>query len=300
MSTEKPSYYGPFFWVAAISFIVPLVVAFKALQSVPVTTKPASHPDVSGVDHALWDYLLKTYVENGLVDYDGMARDYLFRTYLRQLARAEPEKLATPEDRLALLVNAYNAFVIDGVISHKIRHSVMDYQRDDKGFFDIEEHIFSSRTVSLNTIEHELIRKPFKDPRVHVTLVCAARSCPSIRAEAYEGKRVNQQLDDQSNRFANDREYVAYDTSNNTLRLSPILDWYGGDWDASGGYLSWLEARVKDPALRTAITRARENKVGIAFFTYDWTLNSQASTAKSDGAAPKPNANFGSGSIPNG
>ncbi len=299
MSTKKPSYYGPFFWVAAISFVVPLVVAFKGLQPIPVTTKPTPHPDVSGVDHALWDYLLKTYVENGLVDYEGIARDYLFRTYLRELAEAEPDKLATSDARLALLVNAYNAFVVEGVISHKIRHSVTDYQRDSKGFFDVEEHIFNSRTVSLNTIEHEFIRKPFKDPRIHVALVCAARSCPSIRPEAYVGKRLNRQLDDQSNLFANDPKYVTADANGDRLRLSSLLDWYVDDWDESGGYLVWLEARVISPAIKKTIARARRGETEITFMTYDWRLNSQASTDKSDPTTPKQNANFGSGSIPN-
>ena len=142
MSTNKPSYYGPFFWVATVSFIVPLVVAAKAIHTVPLTTKPTSHPDVSGVDHALWDYLLKTYVENGLVDYDGLARDHVFRVYLRQLSEAEPEKLTTSADQLALLCNAYNAFVMNGVITHGIRDSVMRYQHDGKEFFDLAEHIF--------------------------------------------------------------------------------------------------------------------------------------------------------------
>ena len=72
-------YYGGFFWVAVISFIVPLVVAFKAFNDIKPTTKPTPAPDVSGVDHAVWDYLLKSYVSNGLVDYDGMKKDYLFR-----------------------------------------------------------------------------------------------------------------------------------------------------------------------------------------------------------------------------
>lgn len=101
MSKNRVSYYGPLFWLAIVSFSVPIVVAAKAFHEVRVTSKPTPHPDASGVDHALWDYLLKSYVENGLIDYDGMARDHLFRTYLRQLSEAEPEKLTTSADQLA-------------------------------------------------------------------------------------------------------------------------------------------------------------------------------------------------------
>jgi len=298
MTTKKLSYYGPFFWLAIVSFAVPIVVAAKAFHEVRLTTKPVPHPDASGVDHALWDYLLKSYVENGMVDYEGMASDHLFRTYLRQLSEADPAKLTTSADQLALLCNAYNAFVVNGVITHKIRSSVMDYQIDGKEFFDIKEHILSGETISLNLLEHELIRKRFGEPRVHVALVCAAKSCPVIRAEAYIGRRLTRQLQDQSVQFANNLKYVEYQPAENTLRLSPILNWYGDDWRQAGGYLSWLVERVKDPELKRAIEKADRGEIQIAFFDYDWSLNSQAPSKQTTRPAKK--AEFGSGTIPNG
>lgn len=299
MSIKKASYYGPFFWVAAVSFVVPLVVAAKAFQEVRVTTKPTPHPDASGVDHALWDYLLKAYVENGQVDYDGMARDHLFRTYLRQLSEAEPANLASPADQLALLCNAYNAYVINGVITHKIHDSVMNYRLDGKEFFEIEEHIFCGQTVSLNHMEHEMIRRRFHEPRVHVALVCAAKSCPAIRPEAYAGPQLAMQLEDQSVRFANSPKYVAYDAAHSTLQLSPLLNWYGEDWEHVGGYLPWLAARVKDPTLKQAVERAALGELQVAFFDYDWSLNSQTSSESAAAKNSSKKAEFGSGSIPN-
>lgn len=298
MSKHKPSYYGAFFWVAAISFIVPLVVAARAFHEVPLTTKPASHPDASGVDQALWDHLLKTYVDNGLVDYDGMSRDYLFRTYIRQLAECEPRSLTTTPDQLALLINAYNAFVIDGVITHHISDSVRNYEHNGKQFFDLKEHILAGTTFSLNELEHDLIRKQFHEPRIHVALVCAARGCPTIRPEAYTGRRVFDQLDDQSRLFANDPRYVAYDEASGELRLNPILQWYGDDWNNVGGYLPWLRDRVLDPELRDAISRTIEIDAPAGWFEYDWSLNSQSLPAASSRHAAK-HADFGSGSIPN-
>ncbi len=299
MSTNKPSYYGPFFWVAAISFAVPLVVAARAFQEMPVATKPTPHPDVSGVDHALWDYLLKTYVEGGLVDYDGMQRDYLFRTYVRQLAEADPDKLPTSSAKLALFCNAYNAFVIDGVITHKIRDSVMNYHAGNQDFFSVEEHIFCGKTVSLNHIEGDLIRKRFQEPRIHVALVCAARSCPTIRPEAYTGARLDQQLEDQSILFANDTRYVAFDAQANALRLSPILKWYGDDWEHLGGYLLWLGERVRDATLKGIIQRASRGEVPVTFFEYDWSLNAQVASTSTGGKGAGKSSGFGSGSIPN-
>ncbi len=299
MTSFKRSYYGPFFWVAVVSFIVPLAVAARAFQEVRVTTKPSPRPDASRVDQALWDYLLKTYVENGLIDYDGMARDYLFRTYLRQLAEADPTKLTEQADRLALLCNAYNAFVMNGVITHKIRTSVMDYKPDGVEFFAIEEHIFAGYTMSLNYIEHELIRKQFKEPRIHVALVCAARSCPAIRAEAYVGNRLASQLEDQAVQFANNPRYVTLDTTNQTLQLSPLLNWYGDDWQQVGGYLPWLRQRVKEPSLQQAIDAATRGELQVTFAKYDWALNSQADPEAPAESTARKTVDFGSGSIPN-
>tara|TARA_R110001592_G_scaffold10778_4_gene54972 strand:+ start:1306 stop:2211 length:906 start_codon:yes stop_codon:yes gene_type:complete len=295
---KQKSYYGVFFWVAAISFIVPFFVAVRAFDVVGPATKPEPAPDASGVDNALWDYLLKAYVEKGLVDYDAMGRDYIFRTYLKELGGAQPDKLATDDDRLALLCNAYNAFVINGVITHKIRASVNDYVEDGTGFFDLKEHIFANQTLSLNDIEHTLIRERFDEPRIHVALVCAAVSCPSLRAEAFEGARLDAQLADQARIFANSPTHVAYDGENKTVHLSRILSWYGEDWDNHGGYLTWLAERVEDPDVAEALRQAEEGSVAVEFNEYDWVLNTQNERAPGGSADPSSGA-FGSGSIPN-
>ena len=289
MSKDNKSYYGAFFWITLVSFVVPVVVAISAFNAVQPATKPESKPDASGVDHALWDYLLKAYVENGLIDYDAMARDHLFRTYLQQLGTAQPEKLATDDERLALLCNAYNALVVNGVITHKIAASVMDYTHEGTGFFDVPVHIFAGETMSLNRLEHEIIRVEYDEPRIHVALVCAAISCPAIRPEAYVGSRLDTQLEDQAVLFANNPKYVNYEGA---IQLSPILQWYGVDWDNHGGTLAWLAERVRDGALREALL---DDTIEVRYTSYDWTLNTQG--PRSSGNAPK--ADFGSGSIPN-
>ena len=293
----KPSYYGAFFWVSLISFAVPIAVAFAAFNEVAPTTKPTPAPDASGVDHNLWDYLLKTYVADGLIDYDGMGRDYLFRTYLRQLGQCDLSKLTTTSDRLALMCNAYNAFVVNGVITHKVDKSVLDFDADGTGFFDLKEHILSGKTISLNHLEHEVIRKVFAEPRIHVALVCAARSCPAIRPEAYIGTRIEKQLADQASLFANNPRYVRADEQG-TVHLNPILQWYGEDWKNEGSYLSWLAELTDDPALTQALSQAANQQAPVKWNTYDWTLNSQREPG-SHSASSGGGASFGSGSVPN-
>ena len=335
---QPQSYYGGFFWLAATSFIVPLFVAYAAFEQVKPTTKPSPAPDVSGVDQNLWDYLLRRYVENGLVDYEGMSRDYLFTEYLKQVAGCDPTKLDSTESRLALHCNAYNALVINGVVTHKIHRNernVLNYTpkevaekvkeldlqiealkrrpesdpsqieelvkkadklRSDSQFFRLKEHVFANQTISLDQLEQEMIRPVFNEPRIHVALVCAAKSCPAIRAEAYIGERIEKQLQDQSVQFANNRTYVDYDPAMPQLNLSPILSWYSSDWSSQGGYLAWLKTLVEDDELREKLAMAESGELKVSFNQYDWTLNSQEGGSSAAGAA---GGGFGSGSVPN-
>ena len=299
-------YYGGFFWVAAVSFIVPLFVGWQAFQNLQPATKPTPSLDKSGVDHNVWNYLLNNYVANGLVDYDGMKKDYLFHEYIRQLGTCNPQLLDTDDERLALACNAYNAFVINGVISHKVDNSVMlvveDDDSDDEdsdkkkpGFFDFEEHVFAGQTISLDHLEKQLILPTFKEPRVHVALVCGAKGCPSIRPQAYLGQCVRDQLQDQSALFVNDPKHVTYDPATNELKLNSILSWYGGDFNErypNGGYLTWISELATDQTIKDAAIKAINKEVSVSFLDYDWALNAQA---RSKGGKV---GGFGSGSSP--
>lgn len=357
MSQNKKS--GIYFLIAAISFVVPFFVAWKAVETRPAP-RPVPAPDVSGVDQGIWDYLLKTYVKDGLVNYNLLKKDYLFSVYLRQIGTCNPDALQTDDQKLALYCNAYNALVINGVIKNKITDSVNDFsisaevaartaeefkreaeekeakkQRELAGlpepkvekeeeeekteFFDIRDHIFAGKTVSLNHIEHTLIRPVFNDPRVHVALVCAARSCPAIRGEAYTGDAIQTQLQEQSALFANSSQHVQYDAASNKLMLSAILSWYGGDWTAKypgqyvtwtnknldppkdeqreAGYVQWIDSLTQDPNLKPHLADALSGKIKVGFKKYDWKLNSQAEPKKRDPNKAK-GGGFGSGSVP--
>jgi len=112
--------------------------------------------------------------------------------------------------------------------NHKIHDNVMNHQfkdpeGDDTDFFGVVEHIYAGNTISLNHLEHEIIRPTFGEPRIHVALVCAARSCPSIRGEAYVASRVRDQLQDQSVQFASNSKYVMFDAATKELKLSKLV-----------------------------------------------------------------------------
>jgi len=291
---NKP-YYGPFFWIAVCSFIVPIFVAYSAFNTLRPTTKPEPQLDASGVDHNIWDYLLKNYVASGLVDYQGISKDYLFWEYIKQIGAADVAKLSSEDEKLALHCNAYNALVIKGVVNHNIDGSVMDFDLNGAGFFAVKEHVFAGKTMSLDDLEKGIILPVFKEPRVHVILVCAAISCPPLRSEAYVGERIKAQLEDQASLFANDEKFVSFDSRANTLHLSRLLDWYKSDFSELGGVFDWLVERVEDQVLRDKIESAKTGGVKVEYNTYDWTLNAQKVTKSSGGTF----GGFGSSSVPN-
>lgn len=301
---NKKEYSGPLLWLALASFVMPVAVAVWAFSNLPKPfTYPEIKPDVSGVDQQLWNQLLQNYVADGLIDYDGLRRTHLFKTYITQLASAQPEKLPDDQHRLAFLCNAYNAFVINGVLVHKIDGSVLDYKNSSgDGFFDASEHILAGKTISLNYLEHKVIReedidkeqRTYDEPRVHVALVCAAKSCPTIRPEAYFGDRLDSQLEDQAVAFANKQEYVHYDAKAKKLSLSPILTWYGGDFGGESGVIHFLLERAQAEETIAGLQAARDGEAEIGYNEYDWSLNTQGKAT-----AAKGNTGFGSGSIPN-
>ncbi len=292
----KNEHSGPWLWLALASFLMPVAVAVWAFRGLPQPyTYPEIKLDVSGVDQHLWDHLLRTYVADGLIDYDGLKRNHHFKTYLAQLASAQPEKLSSDQHRLAFLCNAYNAFVINGVLVHKIDSGVLDYKNaQGQGFFDVAEHILAGKTIDLNTLEHKLIRPVFQESRVHMALVCAAKSCPTIRSEAFFGDRLDSQLEDQAHAFANNQAYVHYDGKQEKLYLSPILKWYREDFGGQEGVLDFLLSRVESPKTVAGLKAAHDEQSKIVYTDYDWSLNTQGKTT-----ASKTNTSFGSGSIPN-
>jgi len=293
---KKKEYSGPWLWLALASFLMPVAVAVWAFCELPQPyTYPKIQLDASGVDHQLWDHLLRTYVAGGLIDYNGLKRNHLFKTYLAQLASAQPAKLPDDQHRLAFLCNAYNAFVINGVLVHKIDRSVLDYKNaQGQGFFDVAEHILAGETIDLNTLEHQKIRPVYQEPRIHMALVCAAKSCPAIRPEAFVGNRFDSQLEDQAYAFANNQAYVRSDATGKNVLLSPILQWYAEDFGGQEGVLNFLLDRVDSLKTRARLQAVRAGQEKIVYPPYDWSLNTQGKAA-----APEAKTSFGSGSIPN-
>ena len=132
--------------------------------------------------------------------------------------------------------------------------------------------------LSLNDIENEILRKKFKDARLHAAINCASVSCPPLRGEAFVGSRLDAQLDEQMRTFlAMGGAFVDRDTS--TIRLSRVFLWYGRDFVVSHRMPTLLPARRR--AVINSVASwlspgdelwARKTRPKVEFADYDWAL----------------------------
>ena len=122
-------------------------------------------------DHSKFDQILKTYVDSeGRVDYNGIAGDNMFREYMDSLENAKADSLSQ-DGQLAFWINAYNAVTIDKVIKWKPKKSVRETfvpgVWTGTKFFTSRQHTVAGQRLSQDDIEHEILRKKFKDPRIY-------------------------------------------------------------------------------------------------------------------------------------
>jgi hypothetical protein len=246
----------------------------------------------AAIDHAYkqWDALLKkhvVYVENGnasRVDYAGFMRD---RAELRQVLdafesvnRNEFDMWTKPQQQ-AFLINAYNAFTIEKILT---RYPKIKSIRDFGGIFgnpwkDKFFKLFGTPT-HLDNIEHDILRKDgvYDEPRVHAAVVCASIGCPMLRNEAFVADRLEAQLEDGMRRFMSDRTRNRFNPATGKVEGSRIFDWYGKDFEkghkgfasVKQAFARYADALADRPEHRAIV---REQRADIAFLEYDWALN---------------------------
>lgn len=242
--------------------------------------------------HGLFAQVLKTHVKGGLVGYAALKTDRSkLDAYVAALADVRPQELAgwKREDRFAYWINAYNAFTLKVVIDHyPIQGSMFSLSpkssiRQIPGVWDKIQFGAASRSVTLNVIEHEILRKEFADPRLHAAINCASASCPELRAEPYLGDRLETQLMEAAAGFATSAARNQIDVAGKSLAASEIFSWFKEDFlkaYAPTGQFAGLSgksaaaaaflATFGPPAAGTAI---RAGGFSVRFLSYDWTLN---------------------------
>lgn len=240
--------------------------------------------------HADWDAQLKQQVVvaasgvSSTVRYAGFkAQRASLQATLATLSAVTAAEYAgwTKPQQLAFLVNAYNAFTIELILS---RYPDLKSIKDLGGLFESPWKKKFFRLLgserSLDDLEHGLIRAPgvFDDPRIHVAVVCASIGCPMLRNEAFVAERLDAQLDDAMRRFLSDRQRNRFDPANGTLAVSKIFDWYQKDFEQGHrgiDSLKTLFARYADRLADAAAAQAelRAGRYKLSYLDYDWALN---------------------------
>lgn len=230
-------------------------------------------------NHEKFTQVLKLYQnEKGLLNYKKLKIDlksngqHPFLKYINEIQSVPYATYNnwTSQEKMAFLINSYNALTIKLIIDHYPVSSI----KKIGGFFtkpwDVKFFsLFDGKIRSLDPIEHDWLRPVYKDYRIHSAVNCASLSCPSLRHEAYLGEKITEQLDEQMRLWVNDSNLNYYDRNNKTLKLSKIFDWYSKDFDKWGGGT----LKVINRYLTKTSPDEKLSQVTIKYLDYDWGLN---------------------------
>lgn len=222
-------------------------------------------------DHSIWDRLLAEGTKDGLADYRYFQKNRAdLDAYLDSIARADLGSLA-PDELHALLINAYNALTVRVILDHSTVQSI----REINGVWTKLKHSVGGHEVTLDEIEHNIIRPFFRDPRIHFAVNCASYSCAPLTSWAFTGQRLNEQLEEVTRAFLGNEANVRIE--NGTLYLSQYFDWYGDDfvsegWEPRAESIEEFVALYASPEAAEAIRR-QGDRLRTRFLDYDWSLN---------------------------
>jgi len=241
----------------------------------------------SQVDQSLLHGLLSRHVNGGgWVDYAGLRRDRtVLQSYLDTLRNVDVAKLPSDAERLAFWIDAYNAFTLNDVLEYV--DGKTDSVKKVNGFFDKNKHPIAGESLTLDEIERH--GRNLRDPRIHFAINCASGSCPKLQPFAYTAAELDRQLNRVTSEFfADSGRGLRLQRNENTVLLSPILEWYAGDFSgatsATGQFLSRARAAISgDNVIEFVVNHVgqdvasyiRQQRPTVKYLDYDWTLNSQ-------------------------
>ena len=219
---------------SAVSLLLGLLLTASAYGS----SSPA-------VDHQLWGDVLERFVDDdGFVDYQGILDEpATFNRYIDQIENIGPESHPAlfngPEEELAYYINAYKALVFKGVLARGPEpESVWRGLISGYNFFVRMDIRIGGRETNLKSLEDDVIREVYKDPRIHAAINCASIGCPRLIQQPYLGTTLDDQLQEVMVGFLNDEQHIQVDSEKRIVRISKIFKWFEEDfleYEASQG-----------------------------------------------------------------
>ena len=249
--------------VVVLALLVALLAGCSTL--VPAPSGPA--PTVAAA-HAAWARVLADFVNpRGEVDFEALARDRAdLERYLRHVAVTPLDSLPDGPERLAHMINAYNALSMFNVLQSGIPASHAGWNK--VAFFILRKLEVGGRSMSLYSFENDVIRpytRSRADPRVHFALNCMALSCPALPRAPFTAGSLEAELERETRAFFARPENFRIDAANRSVWLSEILSFYPEDFvpHPAASLLAYANRYAPTPAPAAFEVR---------FTPYDWTI----------------------------
>lgn len=230
------------------------------------------------VNHQAWQEILTSYL---VFDNKAQSRHFNYGAitvkdkskltrYLQNMQAIDPRQLNKTE-QFAYWVNLYNALTINLVLKHYPLNSIKNIGDGITGPWNIELAVIANKAITLNKIEHGILRSLWQEPRVHYVINCASIGCPDLSEKALTSHNIEQQLNAAARRFINQKKAVYLNSD--SLTLSSIYDWFSEDFgDTQQALIKHLSQYAK-PALKNELLTFK----GDVNFTYNWELNDATS-----------------------
>lgn len=275
----KPQFRPVFALVLPLAIVAASVVSYAApaccapasqpAARTAATSRPASVP--AAFDHSALDGLLKRYVANSNVDYrrwkSSAADQATLAAYISRLGAAVPEGWSRNE-KLAFYINAYNAITVKSVLDAYPIRSI----KNIPGVWDRKKWRVAGRDLTLNDIEHKILRAELQEARIHFAIVCASGGCPPLQPWAFSGAMIDEQLESVTRAFLNAPDRIRVDADRKRLSISAIFQWFSEDFVRSAGSVPAFVARYRSSEEARAL---KEGRWTVSYFDYDWSLNEE-------------------------
>jgi len=239
-----------------------------------------TNPVYSQFDYSDFDSLLQKVVIGNNVNYSQLLEDtdnlITFTNMISEISPdSHPEKFKSKNEQLAYWINAYNAFILKIVMENYPVESIKDI--NFIGFtIWLNKNLIGGEEISFKSLEDDIIRERYEDPRIHFAINCASFSCPPLKNRAYIPEILEKQLDESTRSFINDENNFRIDKEEGIVYLSSIFDWYDDD------FFDWLNKNknIQEPVLLDYIKLYYNGQITeemytleIEFTDYNWQLN---------------------------
>lgn len=259
-------------------FIGLAIKAYRVYQTVlPIPIQywnESNEQNNSVVNHQLWQEILTNYL---VINNETQTRRFNYgevsaadksklANYLTSMQAIDPRQLNKTE-QFVFWVNLYNALTVNLVLKNYPLDSIRSIGDGITGPWNMELAVVADKAISLNKIEHGILRSLWQEPRVHYVINCASIGCPDLLENALTSHNIEQQLNAAAKHFINQNKAVSL--NNNLLTLSSIYDWFGEDFgDTQQALINHLSQYAKPPLKDKLL--AFDGDVN---FTYNWELN---------------------------